>query len=87
MHTSGRRFSHHESSNLLGFLNSIPASRLKIKSGSAPEGSSGNFPIDMYPIYLYYTRFVPMKQGEIVTKEFFRKRLEIGGIDWYNSSK
>lgn len=32
----------------------------------------------------YYTRFFPAKQGEIVTKEFFHKGVEIGGINWYN---
>lgn len=34
--------------------------------------------------YPYYTLNFQAKQGEIVNKEFFRKRLEIGGIDWYN---
>lgn len=35
-------------------------------------------------IYQYYTpNFLP-KQGEILTKEFFTKGLEIGRIDWYN---
>ena len=36
-------------------------------------------------VFSHYTRKPTLKQGQILHKEFFRKGLEIGTINWYNA--